>query len=70
MKKLEIQTTKGTRNYSLSPTSQGFEVYRLESGFFTSSRKFVGHGSNVENAILVARMDAGDSIVKSTKLHG
>jgi hypothetical protein len=69
-KTLTIETTKGTRNYSLSPTSHGFEVHRVGSGFFCSSRKYVGHGSNVENAILIARLDAGDSTVKSSKLRG
>jgi hypothetical protein len=70
MKKLVIETAKGTRNYTLNPASQGYDVYRVESGFFSSSKKLVGHGSNIENAVLVARVDAGDSTVKSTRLHG
>jgi len=70
MKKLVIQTSNGTRNYSLFPTSQGYDVYRVVPGFFSSSKRLVGHGSNTENAILVARTDAGDSTVKSTRLHG
>ncbi len=67
-KTLTVETTKGTKTYTLSPTSQGFDVCRVE-GFFGSKRN-VGHGSNVENAILIARLDAGDSIVRSTKLRG
>ena len=67
-KTLTVETTKGTKTYTLSPTSQGFDVYRVE-GIFGSKRN-VGHGSNLENAILIARMDAGDSIVRSTRLRG
>lgn len=46
-KTLTVETTKGTKTYNLSPTSQGFDVYRVE-GFFGSKRN-VGHGSNVES---------------------
>ena len=67
-KTLTVETTKGTKTYTLSPTSQGFDVHRVE-GFFGSKRN-VGHGSNTENAILIARLDAGDSTVKSTRLRG
>ena len=70
MKTLIVETTKGTKTYSLSPASQGYDVYRVESGFFSSSKRNVGHGSSLENAILIARLDAGDTIVKSTKLRG
>jgi hypothetical protein len=70
MKKLVIETTRGEKNYSLSPASQGYDVYRVVPGFFSSSKRLVGHGGNVENAILIARLDAGDSTVKSTRLHG
>ena len=66
-KTLTVETTKGTKTYTLSPTSQGFDVYRVQ-GFFGSKRN-VGHGSNLENAILIARLEAGDSIVKSTRLR-
>jgi hypothetical protein len=69
-KTLTVETTKGTKTYSLSPNGQGFEVYRVESGFFSSSKRNVGHGSSLENAVLIARLDAGDSIVKSTRLRG
>ena len=69
-KTLTVETTKGTKTYALSPTSQGFDVYRVAAGFFSSSKRNVGHGSNLENAILVARLDAGDSIVRSTRLRG
>jgi hypothetical protein len=69
-KTLAVATTKGTKTYSLVPDGRGFNVYRVESGFFSSSRRDVGHGSNLENAILIARLDAGDSIVKSTRLRG
>jgi hypothetical protein len=68
-KTLTVDTTKGTKTYTLSPTSQGFDVYRVGSGLFSSKRN-VGHGSNLENAILIARLDAGDSIVRSTRLRG
>jgi len=68
MKTLTVETTKGTRTYTLSPTSRGFDVHRVE-GFFGSKRS-VGHGSNLENAMLIARLDAGDSTVKSTRLRG
>ena len=67
-KTLTVETTKGTKTYTLSPTSQGFDVYRVE-GFFGSKRN-VGHGSSLENAVLIARLDAGDSTVKHTKLRG
>jgi hypothetical protein len=69
-KTLTVETTKGTKTYTLSPGDQGFEVYRIVSGFFSSSKKCVGHGSSVENAILIARLDAGDSTVKATRLRG
>lgn len=69
-KTLTVETTKGTKTYTLSPTSQGFDVYRVQSGFFSSSKQNVGHGSSLENAVLIARIDAGDSIVKSTRLRG
>jgi hypothetical protein len=68
-KTLTVETTKGIKTYCLSPASQGFEVHRVESGFFSSARKYVGHGSSAENAILIARLDAGDSTVKSTRLR-
>ena len=67
---LIVETTRGTKTYSLSPGAQGFEVYRLESGFLTSSKRNVGHGSSLENAVLIARLDAGDSTVKLTRLRG
>jgi hypothetical protein len=70
MKTLTVETTRGTKTYSLSLSSRGYDVYRVESGFFTSSKRNVGHGSSLENAILIARLDAGDSTVKSTKLRG
>ena len=69
-KTLIVETTKGTKTYTLSPTSQGFDVYLVESRFFSSSKRNVGHGSSLENAILIARLDAGDSTVKSTRLRG
>ncbi|MCX6923689.1 MAG: hypothetical protein NT154_10855 [Verrucomicrobia bacterium] len=69
-KTLTVETTNETKTYSLSPGGQGFEVHRIRSGFFSPSRTYVGHGSNVENAILIARLDAGDSTVKSTRLRG
>lgn len=67
-KTLIVETTKGTKTYSLSPTAQGYNVYRAGSGLF--GKTCVGHGSSVENAVLIARIDAGDSTVKSTKLRG
>ena len=69
LKKLTVETSKGVKNYVLTPSSQGYDV-QLITGFFGGSKKTVGHGSSVENAVLIARLDAGDSIVKSTKLHG
>jgi hypothetical protein len=69
-KTLTVETTKGTKTYSLTPAAHGFEVHRLKHGFFSCSREYIGHGSNAENAILIARLDAGDSSVRSTKLHG
>jgi hypothetical protein len=68
MKTLTVETSKGTKTYTLSQTPQGYDVQKV-TGFF-GSKKLVGHGSNVENAVLVARVDAGDSIVRSTKLRG
>jgi len=69
MKTLVITTNKGlTKTYSLSPTSQGFDVLKI-GGFF-GSKTLVGHGSSLENAVQVARMDCGDSGVRSTKLRG
>jgi len=68
-KTLIVETTKSTKTYSLTPNTQGFDVYK-PVGFFGGSKKFVGHGSSLENAVLIARLDAGDSIVKSTRLRG
>jgi hypothetical protein len=69
-KTLIVETTKGTKTYSLAPGARGCDVYRVQSGFFSSTRRNVGHGSGLENAILIARLDAGDSTVKSTGLRG
>lgn len=69
-KTLIIETTNGTKTYSLLPDGRGFEVHRLEPGFFSSSKKYAGHGSSLENAILIARVHAGDSTVKSSRLRG
>jgi hypothetical protein len=69
-KTLTVETTKGTKTYPLAPSAHGYEVYPVECGFFSSSKRNVGHGSSLENAILIARLDAGDSIVKSTRLRG
>jgi hypothetical protein len=69
MKTLVITTNKGaTRTYSLTPTSQGYDVQKV-TGFF-GSKTLIGHGSSLENAVQVARLDCGDSIVRSTKLRG
>jgi hypothetical protein len=70
MKTLTVETSKGTKTYSLTPTSQGYDIHRVSGGFFGSSKTFIGHGGSVENAVLIARCDAGDSIVKSTRLRG
>jgi hypothetical protein len=67
-KTLIVETTKGAKNYVLAPNSQGFDVQKV-TGFF-GSKKLVGHGSSLENAVLIARLDAGDSTVKATKLRG
>ena len=68
MKKLVIETTKGTKTYHLTPDAHGYDVYRVSSGFLSDSRKYVGHGSSLENAIAVARMDCGESVIRGTKL--
>jgi hypothetical protein len=68
MKTLVIETTKGTRTYALSPKDGGFNVHKSSGGFFGASRKLVGHGSSLENAVFIARLDAGDSTVRSTRL--
>ena len=69
-KTLVIETTKGTRHYVLEPDSRhGYTISRVTHGFFGSSTKHVGHGSSVENAVMVARLDAGDSTIKSTRLR-
>jgi hypothetical protein len=68
MKKLIIETSKGTKTYQLSPDARGFDVYRVTTGFLSDSRKYVGHGSSLENAVAIARMDVGESIIRGTKL--
>ncbi len=69
-KTLIIETTKGTRHYKLVADSRhGYEVSRVTHGIFGSSSKSIGHGSSVENAVMIARLDAGDSTVKSTRLR-
>lgn len=70
MKTLQVQTRSGTKTYYLQPSSQGYDVFRVTPGFFSSGKKFIGHGGNIENAILVARVDAGDATVTSTRLRG
>ena len=68
--KLQIETTKGgTKNYSLSQTARGVDVYRIGGGFFGSSSKFIGHGHDTAAAVLVARVDAGDSTVRAVHIH-
>jgi hypothetical protein len=42
-------------------------VYRVED--LVGSKRNLGHASNLENAILIVRPDAGDSIVKSTRFR-
>lgn len=68
MKKLEINTTNGTKNYQLTPRDGGFNILRT-AGFFGGS-KLIGHGSSLQNAIFLARLDAGDTTVRSVKLKG
>ena len=70
MKTLVIQTKTGEKTYSLSSSGGGFDVHRTKAGFFGSSKTFVGHGGSLSDAVLVARVDAGDSTVKSVKLRG
>lgn len=68
--KLEIKTTKNTRNYNLSQTAKGVDCYRIGGGgFFSSSQTFIGHGHDVSAAILICRIDAGDHLVRSVHLH-
>jgi len=68
MKKLVIETTKGTKTFQLSPNARGYDVYRVTSGFLSDTRKYVGHGSSLENAVAIARMEVGESVIRSTKL--
>ncbi len=71
MKTLVIETrNNGTKNYSLTPSGGGYDVHRTKAGFFGSSKTFVGHGGSQQDAILVARVDAGDSDVKNVRLRG
>ena len=70
MKTLVIQTATGEKTYSLTPSGGGFEVHRTKAGFFGSSKSFVGHGGTLHDGVLIARVDAGDSTVKSVKLRG
>lgn len=67
--KLELKTTKGTLNYNLAQTSRGVDVYKVQGGFFTSATRFIGHGHDVPAAILIARVDAGDSTVRTVHLR-
>lgn len=68
MKKLVIETSKGTKTYQLKPASKGYDVYRVTSGFLSDSHKYVGHGSSLENAVSIARMDVGESLIRGTRL--
>ena len=70
MKTLLIQSTTGEKTYSLTPSGGGFDVHRTKAGFFGSSKSFVGHGGTLQDGVLIARVDAGDSTVKSVKLRG
>jgi len=69
MKKLEVKTKKGTRNYDLSPAGSGFDVQRVDWGLLSSKKTFIGHGGSLSDAVLVARVDAGDHLVTTTRLH-
>ena len=70
-KQLTVETTKGTKHYRLNEDAKGgFSVYRVYPGFFGSSTRRIGHGSSIENSVLVARLDAGDSTVTATRLRG
>lgn len=68
MKKLVIETNKGTKTFQLTPDARGYDVYRVTSGFLSDTRKYVGHGSSLENAVAIARMEVGESVIRSTKL--
>ncbi len=71
MKTLIIETkTSGTKNYSLTPSGGGYDVHRTKAGFLSSSKSFIGHGGNQQDAVLIARMDAGDSNIKHVSLRG
>jgi hypothetical protein len=70
MKKLLIKTNTGEKTYSLPPSGGGFDVHRTKASLFGSSKTFVGHGGSLSDAVLVARVDADDSTVKSVKLSG
>lgn len=71
MKKLVIETrTGGTKNYSLTPSGDGIDVHRIKSGLFGASKTLVGRGGSQQDAILIARLDAGDSDIKTVSLRG
>lgn len=71
MKTLILKTTSGEKTYSLTPSGGGFDVHRTKAGFFGTSKTYlVGHGGTLADATLIARVDAGDSTIKSVKLRG
>ena len=72
-KSLTVTTTKGAQKvYSITSAGSGpgYNVHRMEPGLFGSTRRFIGHGGSLPNAVLIARMDVGENLVKSTKLYG
>ena len=70
-KRLILITTKGTKTYHLVPDGHGLNIYRITSGFFTDTKDLIGHGSDLNNAVQGARMDAeaGDSRIKSSEMR-
>ena len=69
-RKLKILLTdRTTLIYRLNPVRNGFDVYRVLSfGFFGDDLKQIGHGGTLSDAILMARLDAGEAKIRSVSL--
>lgn len=62
-KTITIHTKTGKTTFRLKSDGKGFNVYRVEYGVFTDSEKKIGHGSNLENALTLARTEIGEGSI-------
>ena len=68
-KTVTIHTRQKKTTFRLKSDGKGFNVYRVEYGVFSDSEKRIGHGSNLENAIAIARAEIGEGSITAVDIR-